>query len=192
MAHTDMQQIDPLSAASRSRRRFLRRTLFGTAALFVAPLLPHGSLRAQTGGDTGRKLLFFSEEEYAVVSAAAARLTGYTAGDPGSKETIDRAQRADQFLSTEDPEIQDQIHLLLRVFNSPIASFFFSFKFSSFSAMDASGQDSYIEGWMTSSLGFRRTGFQALKRLSMSMHYTDERSWPEIGFHGMEVPGGAR
>jgi hypothetical protein len=45
---------------------------------------------------------------------------------------------------------------------------------------------------MTSSFGFRRTGFQALKRLSMSMHYTDERSWEEIGFHGMELPGGAR
>jgi hypothetical protein len=58
--------------------------------------------------------------------------------------------------------------------------------------MDSAGQDSYLEGWMTSSLGFRRTGFQALKRLSMSMHYTDAHSWEEIGFHGMELPGGGR
>jgi hypothetical protein len=187
-----MTRIDSLQAASGDRRRFLRQTLFGAAALFVAPLLPQGSLRAQSSGDTGRKLLFLSEEEYGVVSAAASRLTGFPAGDPGAKETIDRALRADRFLATEDTEIQDQIHLLLRVFNSPIAAFFFSFKFSSFSAMDASDQESYIEGWMTSSLGFRRTGFQALKRLSMSMHYTDERSWPEIGFHGMELPGGGR
>jgi hypothetical protein len=187
-----MTPIDPHHVTSQGRRRFLRQTLFGAAALFVAPFLPSGSLRAQTGGDTGRKLLFFSEEEYGIVSAAAARLTGFPQEDPGSKETIDRAHRADSFLSTEDAEIQDQVHLLLRVFNSPIAAFFFSFKFSSFSAMDAADQESYIGGWMTSSLGFRRTGFQALKRLSMSMHYTDERSWPEIGFHGMELPEGAR
>jgi hypothetical protein len=187
-----MSTIDTPCAASGSRRRFLRQTLFGTAALFAAPFLPAGSLRAQGQGDAGRKLNFLSEEEYLVVSAAASRLTGYPAGDPAAKETIDRAQRADVFLSTEDPEIQEQIHLLLRIFNSPLAAFFFSFKFSGFSTMDGPDQDIYIDGWMTSSLGFRRTGFQALKRLSMSMHYTDERSWPEIGFHGMELPGGAQ
>ena len=58
--------------------------------------------------------------------------------------------------------------------------------------MDDKAQDGYFEGWMTSSLGFRRTGFQALKRLSMSMVYTDQRSFGEIGYHGIEAPGGAR
>jgi hypothetical protein len=174
------------------RRRFLRKTLFGGAALFVAPALPSGFIHAQIPPGTARELQFFSEEEYAVVSAAAARLTGHVPGEPGPGGTIDPALRADRFLSTEDPEIQDQIHLLLTIFSSPIAALFFNFRFSGFLKMDAAGQESYIEGWMTSSLGFRRTGFQALKRLSMSMHYTDEHSWEEIGYNGMELPGGAR
>jgi hypothetical protein len=171
------------------RRRFLRKTLFGTAALFVAPVLPSGFLRAQVNPEIAKKLLFFSQHECLVLAAAAARLTGYPPGDV--EPAIDAALRADRFLSTEDPEIQDQIHLLLAIFNSPITAFIFNFKFSGFLSMDPAGQDNYLEGWMTSSLGFRRTGFQALKRLSMSMHYTDERSWEEIGFHGMELPGGA-
>ncbi len=180
------------AASSKSRRRFLRQTLFGTAALFVAPFFPAGFLRAQIPLDTARKLRFFSEEEYLIVTAAAARITGYPGNDPGSGKTIDAALRADTFLSTEDPEIQEQIHLLLTIFNSRLAAFFFSFRFSGFLDMDAENQDRYVEGWMTSALGFRRTGFQALKRLSMSMHYTDGNSWEEIGYHGMAMPGGAR
>jgi hypothetical protein len=174
------------------RRRFLRGTFFGAAALFVAPALPSRLIQAQVPPEIAGRLQFFSNQEYLVVSAAAARLTGHIPGEPGSGQTVDAALRADRFLSTEDSEIQDQIHLLLAIFNSPITAFVFSFKFSGFLSMDPDGQDKYLEGWMTSSLGFRRTGFQALKRLSMSMHYTDARSWEEIGFHGMELPGGGR
>jgi len=182
----------PGATLGRSRRRFLRQTFLGAAALFVAPFLPPRRISAQIPPETARTLRFFSEHEYIVVSSAAARLTGHVPGEPGSSGTLDAALRADTFLSTEDPEIQDQIHLLLTIFNSPITAFLFSFMFSDFVNMDPADKDRYIEGWMTSSLGFRRTGFQALKRLSMSMHYTDEHSWDEIGYHGLEVPGGAR
>jgi hypothetical protein len=184
--------VSQTGGAPTGRRRFLRQTLFGAAALFIAPALPSGRIRAQIPQEAARSLKYFSEEEYLVVSAAAAHLTGHLPGGPGGGDAIDAALRADTFLSAEDPEIQDQIHLLLTIFNSSIAAFLFSFKFSGFLTMDDDARDSYLEGWMTSSLGFRRTGFQALKRLSMSMHYTDERSWEEIGYHGMELPGGSR
>jgi len=188
----DLRVHEAQGPATIGRRRFLRRTFFGAAALFVAHTLPSRLIHAQIPPEAARQLQFFSNREYLVVSAAAARLTGHIPGEPGSGQTVDAALRADTFLGTEDPEIQEQIHLLLTIFNSPITAFIFSFKFSGFLSMDPAGQDNYLEGWMTSSLGFRRTGFQALKRLSMSMHYTDERSWEEIGFHGMELPGGAR
>jgi hypothetical protein len=187
-----MTTLDSLPPASTGRRRFLRQTFFGAAALFIAPALPSRVIHAQIAPLTAGQLQFFSKEEYLVVSAAAARLTGHPHGEQDPGHSVDAALRADTFLSTEDPEIQEQIHLLLTIFNSRLAAFFFSFRFSSFLDMDAENQDKYIEGWMTSSLGFRRTGFQALKRLSMSMHYTDARSWEEIGFHGMESPGGLR
>jgi hypothetical protein len=179
-------------SVSAGRRRFLRRTLFGAAVLSCAPALRFASTQAEISPEIARSLQFFSEHEYLVFSAAAARLTGHVTGERGPAGKIDPALRADTFLSTDDPEIQDQIHLLLTIFNSPVAAFLFSFRFSQFLNMDAADQDSYIEGWMTSSLAFRRTAFQALKRLAMSMHYTDEHSWDEIGYHGLEVPGGVR
>jgi len=184
--------MDSLPGTTIGRRRFLRQTLLGSAALFVAPFIPAKILRVQTARNSAARLLFFTQEEYALFSAAAARLTGFPPGAPESKETIDAALRADRFLSTEDPEIQEQIHLLLTIFNSSITAFFFNFEFSRFTSMDVQAQDRYLGGWMTSSLAFRRTGFQALKRLSMSMVYTDERSFGEIGYHGIEAPGAAR
>lgn len=187
-----MTKFESLAPRSTGRRRFLRQTLVGSAALLVAPLIPAKILRPQAGRKTDPKLLFLTQEEYTVMSAAASRLTGFPPPDGESGKTIDAALRADEFLSNEDPEIQDQIHLLLTVFNSPIAAFLFNFEFSRFTSMDDAAKDRYLNGWMTSSLGFRRTGFQALKRLSMSMVYTDEHSFEEIGYHGIEAPGGAR
>ncbi|HTO94340.1 MAG TPA: hypothetical protein VMM80_08190 [Bacteroidota bacterium] len=169
------------------RRRFLRQTAFGAAALVAARALPSGRATAQESAATPDALKFFSKDEYRVFSAAAGRLTGHPADAGGAR--IDTALRADAFLITEDPEIQEQIHLLLTIFNSVFAAILLSFTFSRFTDMDSAAQDRYIEGWMTSTFAFRRTAFQALKRLSMSMYYTDDRAWDEIGYHGIAAPG---
>jgi hypothetical protein len=170
------------------RRKFLKRTFLGAAALSVARLLPEASVFADIPENIRGQLSYFSEQEYLIVSATAARLTSHSACDTPSEKTIDVALRADKFLSNEQPEIQEQIHLLLTIFNSTIVAFLFHFKFSTFLKMDVEAQDSYLDGWMTSWFDFRRTGFQALKRLCMSMHYTDTRSWDEIRYHGMFMP----
>jgi hypothetical protein len=84
--------------------------------------------------------------------------------------------------------VQDQLHQLFTVFNAPFFTFLFDFRFCSFLNMSALDKDSYVLDWMTSKFGFRRTGFQALKRVSLSMFYTDSRSWKEIGYEGMFMP----
>jgi len=178
---------DTAPTAPMGRRRFLRRSLSGAAVLFVASALVPGRARARDRNDAPGTLKFFTGEEYFVFFAAAARLTGHPAAAGGAG--IDSALRADEFLSTEDPEIQDQVHLLLTIFNSRIAAVLLGFTFSRFVDMDGPAQDNYLEGWMTSSFAFRRTAFQALKRLSMSMYYTDDRAWDEIGYHGIAAPG---
>jgi hypothetical protein len=100
------------------------------------------------------------------------------------------ALRADSFLADADPEIQDQMHLLLTVFSASLFTFLFDFRLSSFLDMNREQRESYTHDWMTSRLGFRRTGFQALKRISLSMYYTDGRSWDGISYHGMFLPEG--
>jgi hypothetical protein len=170
------------------RRRFLRRTLFGVAALSAARLLPSAYTHAGVPQTVSDQLTWFSEKEYLVVSAVSARLTGHAAPGSSPDKGIDVALRADRFLATEDPEIQEQIHLLLTLFNSAFVAAVLEFKFSSFLDMGPEEKDEYLEGWMTSGISFRRTAFQALKRLCMSMHYTDARSSEEIGYHGMFMP----
>jgi len=133
-------------------------------------------------------LVFFSDQEYQIVQAIARRVIGTeSTTDPGPAN-VDVALRADRFLAGADPEIQEQFHQLLVVFNGPLFTFLFDFRFSSFLEMSPEHQDTYLEDWMTSSLAFRRTAFQALKRLCASMHYTDPRSWDEIAYTGMFLP----
>jgi hypothetical protein len=176
------------SEGSMDRRRFLKRTLFGAAALMAARFLPAQYGHAGIPQSVSSRLTFFSDEEYLIVATVSSRLTGHPMVGSLSEKDIDVALRADHFLSTEDPELQEQFHLLLTLFNSAVVAAILEFTFSRFLNMQAEVQDEYLESWMTSSIGFRRTAFQALKRLCMSMHYTDSRSSGEIGYHGMFLP----
>ncbi|TSA19027.1 hypothetical protein D4R75_10585 [bacterium] len=175
-----------MSSKTTSRRQFLKETLSGVVFLFVSKFIPSEVLLANDL--VPNDLLFFSSKEYLIFEAVAERIIG--AASPGQVRSKDVgvAARVDQFLEGADPEVQEQIHQLLSVFNAPLFTFLFDFRTSSFLNMSPADKDSYIEDWMTSNLGFRRTGFQALKRVSMSMFYTDRRSWKEIGYEGMFMP----
>jgi hypothetical protein len=169
-----------------SRRRFLKETAYGSFLLFFAKVIPSSALHAQNVVPEG--LRFFSRHEYLVMKAIGERIIGISEADRSDSPAIDEVMRADRFLAEEDPEIQGQFHQLLTVFSSTLFTFLFDFRFSRFLDMNPEDKDSYLEDWMTSSLAFRRKGFQALKRTCMSMYYTDPRSWSAIGFHGMFLP----
>lgn len=171
-----------------SRRKFLRQTTSGAALLAVARLFPRNLRLLEPDEHVPDDLKYFSAHEYLVFQAVADRIIGSPQSGGSSAADMGVAQRADQFLSTADAEVQDQLHQLLSVFNAPLFTFLFDFRFSSFLNMSPEDKDSYLEDWMTSYLGFRRTGFQALKRISLSMFYTESRSWPEIGYEGMFLP----
>ena len=174
-------------ASSASRRKFLKETLFGAAALSVAKFFPWEKAYAAVP-ETGTPLKFFSPMEFLIMKNVAARIVGEPAsGHPGT-EVVNVPLRADAFLSGADPEIQDQFHQLLTVFNGALFAFLFDFRFSSFVDMSPAAQDSYLQHWMTSALPFRRTAFQALKRISLSLFYTDNRSWDEVHYDGMFLP----
>jgi hypothetical protein len=171
-----------------SRRKFLKQTLSGVVVLAAAKLLPADVLFADELGKVPKDLSYFSPKEFQIFAAAAERLIGPASSGEASVRDVDVASRADRFLAGADPEVQEQVHQLLSVFNAPLFAFLFDFRTSSFLNMSAADKDSYLEDWMTSKFGFRRSGFQALKRVSMSMFYTDSRSWKEIGYDGMFMP----
>ena len=171
-----------------SRRKFLRETLFGAAVLSATKLIPFDIANADVAPDVQPVLKFFSPNEFLIMQAVAERIVGAPAGNGPTAGEINVAFRADQFLFEAEPEAQEQFHQLLTVFNGALFTFLFEFRFSSFINMSVEDQDSYLQSWMTSSYEFRRTAFQALKRVSVSMFYTESRAWNEIGYDGMFLP----
>jgi hypothetical protein len=171
-----------------TRRKFLKETLTGVVFLSVSKLVPSEALLAGELSQVPKDLGFFSPREYLIFEAVAERIIGLPSPGQPSIKDVGVASRADQFLAGADSEAQDQLHQLFTVFNAAFFTFLFDFRFSSFLNMSAPDKDSYILDWMTSKFGFRRTGFQALKRVALSMFYTDNRSWKEIGYEGMFMP----
>jgi hypothetical protein len=171
-----------------TRRKFLKETLFGFGFLSASRLIPGDALFAGELSQVPKNLLFFSPREYIIFEAVAERIIGAPSPAQPSVKDVGVASRADQFLAGADPEVQDQLHQLFTVFNAAFFTFLFDFRLTSFVNMTAAAKDSYIMDWMTSRFGFRRTAFQALKRVSLSMFYTNSRSWREIGYDGMFMP----
>ena len=175
-------------AKTSSRRRFLKQSIGGYFALSVAGLFHVELTELFPSPDIDHGLLFFSPGEFTIMKSIADRMIGNLNDGAPDASLLHVASRADQFLSKADPEIQGQFHQLLIVFNAPLFTFLFDFRLSSFVKMRPEDQDSYLEDWMTSVLSFRRTGFQALKRVCLSMVYTEPESWKEIGFSGLDIP----
>ncbi len=185
----DQSQPRDHQAPPSSRRRFLKQTTFGLLLLTAGRIHLVLLSGKEKRDDLPDGLLLFSEDEYAILQAIARRMLGSGCPVGPGPEEIDVALRADRFLAGAEAEIQEQFHQLLFVFNAPVFTFLFDFRFSSFLHMEPEAQDAYLEDWMTSPLAFRRTAFQALKRLCASMYYTDAKSWPAIGYTGMFLPG---
>src|SRR3990172_6018417 len=146
-----------------SRRKFLKETMFGALVLSTTKLLPFSIARAEALSEIPPILQFFSPNEFLIMQAVAERIVGAPSRNSPTSSEVKVALRADQFLLNADPEVQEQFHQLLTVFNGALFTLLFEFRFSSFINMPAGEQDSYLQSWMTSSLAFRRTAFQALK-----------------------------
>lgn len=181
--------VDMTNPQARSRRKFLKRTTLGAVALWSSSFLPSSCSRyEEVPGTIMDQLRFFSAHEYLIMKAVAARLVHTIRTAEPDAERISIAIQADRYLADAHPETQRQFHQLLTVFNSPIFAFLFDLRFSSFLDMESADRDSYLHDWMTSRIPFRRSAFQALKRLCMSLYYTDDRTWESIGYGGPFVP----
>ncbi len=168
--------------AHTDRRRFLKRSAFGVVALGAGSFLPGCADPAEgVPFEIRQRLLFASPGEFLILRAAAETFIDLpTEGGPLASSDV--AVRMDHYLGGADPEVQEQFHQLLTVFNSGITAFLFDLRTSSFVGMSIEDRATYVRDWMESPIGFRRTAFQALKRVAMSSYYSHPASWPTIGF----------
>jgi hypothetical protein len=158
-----------------TRRGFLRGSAAGVLALGAASLLPSGCARYEPAP---KDMKVFNAKEYAIINAAAAMYVG----EDLASEGIDVARFFDGFAATFAPWIQDQIKQALAIFEHGPLLFAFSFK--RFTQMDPGAQKAYVDGWGSSSLGFRRTVNTAMRNLCLGAFYLQRSAWKSIHYAG--------
>ena len=168
---------EALLRESFGRREFLRRG-GGGLLLALGGVLPGCG---QAGGNRVNGAGTFSNSERLTLRAICQRLLpgGRRAPDAAATEI---AEKIETLVSDLGPHVAVDFKRLLSLFDwSPIL---FEARSGRFSTLSPDTQSDVIRGWATSRLGFRRSGFTAIKRLAMSIYYAQEGSWPAIGFPG--------
>ena len=157
-----------------TRRALLRTGVGGALVLAFGTLLPSGCARYSPAP---RSLKFLTRKEFAVVTQAAVRILGL----PDDAQA-DIGGFIDGLLVELPPTSQSQARLMLRVVEH--GTHLFDLKAKRFTRLSPLEQDTYLRGWMESSLGARRVIFRALKTLAALGYYAQPDSWTAIGYDG--------
>ena len=137
-----------------------------------------GCGRTRGGRDGGSN---FSSSERLTLRAICQRLLPGGGRAPAASE-VDVAGKIENLVSGLGPRAATDFRRLLSLFEwSPVL---FDARPARFSTLSPDAQTEVLRGWVTSRLGFRRTGFIAIKRVAMSVYYAQEASWPAIEFPG--------
>jgi hypothetical protein len=165
----------------RATRRGFLRLAGGAAALGGLAQLRALPAGAAQGAGAGAER-FFADREREILTRIVERMVD--TGEPGAPavretrtlDTIDALCRA------LDPALTAPLPALVRLVEwGPLL---FEGRFARFSALDAAAKDAHLTGWMRSRIGLRRLGFLALRNLSLLGYWSQDESWPLIGYQG--------
>jgi hypothetical protein len=162
-----------------SRRRFLRTSILGAAALGLAGVIGRHLSGYRVEEKVGARLRVLSPKEYLILAAIARRVL---AGDGPSADEVETALHADEYLLQVPTELVADVRSLLHLFEHAASAT------SRFTHMNASEQDEVLRAWQASRLALRRQGFQALRTLCFMGYYRDPRTWPMLGYSGPMKP----
>jgi len=174
-----------------SRRTFLKRGLIGGGVLVLAGTLPFAFRTTALGRKPRRDLRLLSLEEYAVLSAACARLVPGDGAGPTwpTAEAVDCAGKIDALLATVHPDAGSDFRRLLRVFESGFFGTLIAASPRPFTRATPADQDARLEAWRRSRFMMLRSGYQAMKRLAHATYYSSPEVYARIGYPGPpEVP----
>jgi hypothetical protein len=180
-----------------TRRGFLKKTIGGAVLLAAAGAVPL-ALRKTRLRESRAPLRFFTPEEYSIFAAIAERVLARGPADmppelaavaerrpaPPSAADLDVAGKADAFLAPIDAASARELKQLLLLFDNALFSLATGGPPRPFTRMSPQEQDAHLERWATSRMAVRRTGFQALKRLTAAMYYSQPSTYASVGYPG--------
>jgi hypothetical protein len=162
-----------------NRRTFLRLGTLGPALLALEGLAfrPPG---ARAGDRPGQEVLASGLRE--ILGAVAERMVD--TGEPGAPSLADvgAIERIEQLLAGLDRELVRSVKLLLRIVDLWPAVM--ELRFRRFRSLTDEEKDESLEGWLTSGIALRRQIFYALRTLAQYGYWTDEATWPLVGYPG--------
>jgi hypothetical protein len=172
-----------------SRRGLLKKTVGGAVLLAAAGAVPLALRKTKLREPPpGRKLLFFTPAEYSIWAAVADRILAREGPDPIAPSPapgeVDVAGKADAFLSPLPESDRKDLKQLLALFDNALFSFLMGGPPRPFTQMDPAQQDEHLRSWQTSRLAIRRTGFQAMKRLSCAIYFGSPDTYASVGYPG--------
>jgi hypothetical protein len=163
-----------------TRRGFLR--VAGSAAAFGAlsqlRLAPPAARALAERSDRR----FFDETETEILTQVMERVV--ETGLPEAPRVRDTRAVAsvDALCHGLDAALTGPLPLALRLFEwGPLL---FDFTFTRFTRMSEGQKDASLRAWMTSRLQLRRLAFYGIRNLCLLGYYSQEESWPLIGYAG--------
>jgi len=172
----------------RATRRSFLALAGGTGAFLALARLRVAPALAAPGPDlpAGR---FLGAHETEILTQAMERMVFTGLPDAPAVRDTGAVATVDRLLQRLDPGISEQVPLLLRLFE--YGPWVFDFTFTRFTQMSDAEKDRSLEAWMTSRLGFRRLAFAALRNLCFFGYWSQDATWPLIGYRGPLLTGAA-
>ncbi len=189
-----MGSVGQPTSTVQGRRGFLKKGIFGGLILAVGGTGFLASRRSRLVSLPAEGLKVLGPTEYAVLMAIAARLVPGGEGFPSVQE-VGVGLNADGILARSDPAAVKEVKQLLKLFENALAGFLFAGRIRPFTRLTPQDQDAVLAEWQSSRLQIRRTGFTALRTLSIASYFGSPLSWsavhypgPPQGFHQPDAP----
>lgn len=97
------------------------------------------------------------------------------------------AHRVDELLVAQSAEARRDLGRLLLLFDNALSSALLDGRLRPFSHLSSEEQVAELEAWRDSRLVLRRTGYQALRKLTQAAYYSSPETWNQAGYPGPPI-----
>jgi hypothetical protein len=167
----------------------LKAGLFGAGAVALGSVLLATRSSRLRKPKAGLKLL--SAQQYAVLSAAAARLIPGSQHAP-SADRLGVVETIDALLADKEQDVQQGLKISLTLLENALSGALFDTRFTPFTQLSGEEQDQALRAFRDSRLTFRRSIFAALDALVSAVYFGDARAWQAVGYPGPPDPAKLR
>jgi hypothetical protein len=170
-----------------TRRSFITRGLFGGLLLAGASGLGLGLWPSRRTYAPRGPLKTLDARQFAVLAAVAARTVRAPGADP-----VAIAERVDMSLAFTTEEARHDFCQLLVLFDNALAGLILDGRPRPFTRMQPDEQDAVLDAWRDSRLVLRRSGYHALRKITLAAHYSSPDVWASVGYPGppqISAPG---